>query len=171
MLNKKNIESFKLFYFYFFPVIFFPFLNIYQYRYEDIQSSLFNNLLISISVLLTPIFVSISMLIIKFLYRDHNREFEYRSLLVGSLCFIFLMLSNYYQFHHFSSATDLNINHYRGALMLSFMAGCLFSNLLFSIKYLKYSKQYKIDNSTKTSKFLAGASLPFAMTITTIFII
>ena len=53
---------------YFFPVVFFPFLNIYQFRNNpDLQSWLFSNLLISITVILVPLCLSLSMLITKFL--------------------------------------------------------------------------------------------------------
>jgi len=97
MLKIKNIESFKLYYIYFFPVVFFPFLNIYQFRNDpDIKSWLFRNLLISFTVVVTLFFLALSMLITKFLYKDQNKNTDFFSVGLGFLCLIFLMGSNYY---------------------------------------------------------------------------
>ena len=133
------MDSFKLSYMYFFPVVFFPFLNIYQFRNNpDLQSWLFSNLLISITVILVPLCLSLSMLITKFLYQDHNKKMKYNAMGLGLLCLIFLMGSNYYQFHKFTAGTYLSIDHYRMALMLSFLIGCFVSSLCFALKYKQY---------------------------------
>ena len=124
------MNSFKLSYMYFFPVVFFPFLNIYQFRNNpDLQSWLFSNLLISITVILVPLCLTLSMLITKFLYQDHNKKMEYNTMGLGLLCLIFLMGSNYYQFHKFTAGTDLSMDFYRMALMLSFLIGCFIASL------------------------------------------
>ncbi|MFG4471525.1 hypothetical protein ACF0BD_02895, partial [Acinetobacter baumannii] len=71
----KNMDSFKLSYVYFFPVIFFPFLNIYQFRNDtDIKSWLFRNLLVSFIVILIPLFLTLSMMITKVLYKDQDKN-------------------------------------------------------------------------------------------------
>ena len=135
MMKIKNMNSFKLSYMYFFPVVFFPFLNIYQFRNNpDLQSWLFSNLLISITVILVPLCLSLSMLITKFLYQDHNKKMEYNAMGLGLLCLIFLMGSNYYQFHKFTAGTDLSMDFYRMALMLSFLIGCFIASLCFTLK-------------------------------------
>ena len=139
MMKIKNMDSFKLSYMYFFPVVFFPFLNIYQFRNNpDLQSWLFSNLLISITVILVPLCLSLSMLITKFLYQDHNKKMEYNAMGLGLLCLIFLMGSNYYQFHKFTAGTDFSMDFYRMALMLSFLIGCFVSSLCFTLKYKQY---------------------------------
>ena len=166
------MNSFKLSYMYFFPVVFFPFLNIYQFRNNpDLQSWLFSNLLISITVILVPLCLTLSMLITKFLYQDHNKKMEYNAMGLGLLCLIFLMGSNYYQFHKFTAGTDLSMDFYRMALMLSFLIGCFIASLCFTLKYKNYSKKYTVDLNAKTQKFMASASLPLFIAISALFII
>ena len=172
MMKIKNMDSFKLSYMYFFPVVFFPFLNIYQFRNNpDLQSWLFSNLLVSITVILIPLFLALSMLITKFLYRDHNKKPEYNAMGLGLLCLIFLMGSNYYQFQKFTAGTDLSIDLYRMALMLSFLIACFVSSLYFTLKYKQYSKKYTLDLNTKTQRFMASAALPLILTICALFTI
>ena len=172
MMKIKNMDSFKLSYMYFFPVVFFPFLNIYQFRNNpDLQSWLFSNLLISITVILVPLCLSLSMLITKFLYQDHNKKMEYNAMGLGLLCLIFLMGSNYYQFHKFTAGTDLSIDHYRMALMLSLLIGCFVSSLCFALKYKKYSKKYDTDFNLKTQRFMLSASPLLLIAITAIFVV
>ena len=172
MLKIKNIESFKLYYIYFFPVVFFPFLNIYQFRNDpDIKSWLFRNLLISFTVVVTLFFLALSMLITKFLYKDQNKNTDFFSVGLGFLCLIFLMGSNYYQFQKFSVGTDLNIDYYRMALMAGFLMGCFISSICFTLKYKKYSKKYTVDLNTKVQKFMASASFPLFIAISALFII
>lgn len=172
MMKIKNIDSFKLSYMYFFPVVFFPFLNIYQFRNNpDLKSWLFSNLLISITVILVPLFLTLSMLISKFLYQDHNKKMEYNAMGLGLLCLIFLMGSNYYQFQKFTAGTDLSIDLYRMALMLSFLIGCFVSSLCFTLKYKQYSKNYTMGLNAKTQKFMASAALPLILTICALFVI
>ena len=172
MLKIKNIESFKLNYIYFFPVVFFPFLNIYQFRNDsDIKSWLFRNLIVSSTVVVIPFFLALSMLITKFLYKDQNKNTDFFSVGLGFLCLIFLMGSNYYQFQKFSVGTDLNIDYYRMALMVGFLMGCFISSILFTLKYMKYSKKHTVDWNTKTQKFMASASLPLFIAISALFII
>ena len=159
-------------YMYFFPVVFFPFLNIYQFRNNpDLQSWLFSNLLISITVILVPLCLSLSMLITKFLYQDHNKKMEYNAMGLGLLCLIFLMGSNYYQFHKFTAGTYLSIDHYRMALMLSFLIGCFIASLCFTLKYKKYSKKYDTDFNLKTQRFMLSASPLLLIAITAIFVV
>ena len=166
MLKIKNIESFKLYYIYFFPVVFFPFLNIYQFRNDpDIKSWLFRNLLISFTVVVTLFFLALSMLITKFLYKDQNKNTDFFSVGLGFLCLIFLMGSNYYQFQKFSVGTDLSIDYYRMALMVSFLMGCFFSSTCFTLKYQKYSKKHTVDWGAKIDRFMASASLPLCIAI------
>ena len=172
MMKIKNMNSFKLSYMYFFPVVFFPFLNVYQFRNNpDLQSWLFNNLLISITVILVPLCLSLSMLITKFLYQDHNKKMEYNAMGLGLLCLIFLMGSNYYQFHKFTAGTYLSIDHYRMALMLSFLIGCFVSSLCFALKYKQYSKKYDTDFNLKTQRFMLSASPLLLIAITAIFVV
>jgi len=172
MLKIKNIESFKLHYIYFFPVVFFPFLNIYQFRSDsDIKSWLFRNSLISFTVVVIPFFLALSMLITKFLYKDQNKNMEYFSVGLGFLCLIFLIGSNYYQFQKFTLGTDLSIDYYRMALMAGFLMGCFISGILFTLKYIKYSKKHTVDWNTKAQKFMASASLPLCIAISALFII
>ena len=157
---------------YFFPVVFFPFLNIYQFRNNpDLQSWLFNNLLISITVILVPLCLSLSMLITKFLYQDHNKKMEYNAMGLGLLCLIFLMGSNYYQFHKFTAGTDLSMDFYRMALMLSFLIGCFIASLCFTLKYKQYSKQYDTDFNLKTQRFMLSACPLLLIAITAIFVV
>lgn len=157
---------------YFFPVVFFPFLNIYQFRNNpDLQSWLFSNLLISITVILVPLCLSLSMLITKFLYQDHNKKMKYNAMGLGLLCLIFLMGSNYYQFHKFTAGTDLSIDHYRMALMLSFLIGCFVSSVCFALKYKQYSKKYDTDFNLKTQRFMLSASPLLLIAITAIFVV
>lgn len=157
---------------YFFPVVFFPFLNIYQFRNNpDLQSWLFSNLLISITVILVPLCLSLSMLITKFLYQDHNKKMEYNAMGLGLLCLIFLMGSNYYQFHKFTAGTDLSMDFYRMALMLSFLIGCFIASLCFTLKYKKYSKKYDTDFNLKTQRFMLSASPLLLIAITAIFVV
>ena len=166
------MNSFKLSYMYFFPVVFFPFLNIYQFRNNpDLQSWLFNNLLISITVILVPLCLSLSMLITKFLYQDHNKKMEYNAMGLGLLCLIFLMGSNYYQFHKFTAGTDLSMDFYRMALMLSFLIGCFIASLCFTLKYKQYSKKYDTDFSLKTQRFMLSACPLLLIAITAIFVV
>lgn len=157
---------------YFFPVVFFPFLNIYQFRTDsDLQSWLLSNLLISITVILIPLFLTSSMLITKFLYQDHNKKPEYNAMGLGLLCLIFLMGSNYYQFQKFTTGTDLSIDYYRMTLMLSFLIGCFVSSLCFTLKYKQYSKKYDTDFNFKTQRFMLSALPLLLIAITAIFVV
>lgn len=157
---------------YFFPVVFFPFLNIYQYRNNaDIKTWLFSNLLISITVVLIPFFLALNMLITKFLYQDQDKKSEYNYIGLGLLCLIFLMGSNFYQFQKFSLGTDLTIDYYRMALMVSLLIGCFISSICFTVKYQKYSKKYTVDWNTKTQKFMASAFPPLLIAITALFFV
>ena len=166
------MDSFKLSYMYFFPVVFFPFLNIYQFRNNpDLKSWLFSNLLISITVILIPLFLTLSMLISKFLYQDRNKKPEYNAMGLGLLCLIFLMGSNYYQFQKFTAGTDLSIDFYRIALMLSFLIGCFVSSLSFTLKYKQYSKKYDTDLNLKTQRFMLSACPLLLIAITAIFVV
>lgn len=163
------MRLFKLHYIYFFPAVFFPFLNIYQFRNNaDFSSSFFSNLIISVSAVLMPLFFALSMLITKLLYRDSDRQNEYRHLVLGSLCLIFIMISNFYQLHKFS---DFTSDTYRLTTMLSFLAACFISSLCFSFKYKKYAKQHEIDFSTKTLRFAASGCLPLFIAITMLFVV
>ncbi len=157
---------------YFFPVVFFPFLNIYQFRNNpDLQSWLFSNLLVSITVVLVPLFLTLSMLITKFLYQDHNKKSEYNAIGLGLLCLIFLMGSNYYQFQKFTAGTELSIDLYRMALMLSFLIGCFITSLCFTLKYKQYSKKYDTDFNLKTKRFMLSAFPLLLIAITAIFVV
>jgi hypothetical protein len=172
MIKIKDMDSFKLSYMYFFPMVFFPFLNIYQFHNDaDVKSWLFRNLLISITIILIPLFLTISMLITKFLYQDKDKKNEYRSVLLGLLCLIFLMGANYYQFQKFSVGTDLTIDHYRMALMVSFLIGCFISSICFTLKYQKYTKNCSIEWNTKTQRFMASAAPSVFIAITALFVI
>ncbi|QPS02391.1 MULTISPECIES: hypothetical protein [Acinetobacter] len=172
MMKIKNMNSFKLSYMYFFPVVFFPFLNIYQFRNNpDLQSWLFSNLLVSITVVLVPLFLTLSMLITKFLYQDHNKKSEYNAIGLGLLCLIFLMGSNYYQFQKFTAGTELSIDLYRMALMLSFLIGCFITSLCFTLKYKQYSKKYDTDFNLKTKRFMLSAFPLLLIAITAIFVV
>lgn len=172
MIKIKNMNSFKLSYMYFFPVVFFPFLNIYQFgNNPDIQSWLFSNLLVSITVVLVPLFLALSMLIAKFLYKDQDKKPEYNSMGLGLLCLLFLIGSNFYQFQKFTLGTDLSIDYYRVALMVSFLIGCFISNLCFSFKYKKYIKNYSMEWSIKTQRFMASAVPSVFIAITALFVI
>ena len=164
------MDSFKLSYMYFFPVVCFPFLNIYQFRNDsDITSWLFRNLLISFTVVVIPFFLALSMLITKFLYQDQDKKAEYNSMGLGLLCLIFLMGNNFYQFQKFSVGTDLTIDYYRMALMVSFLIGCFISSICFTLKYQKYSKKYTLDWNTRIQKFMASAFPPLLIAITVLF--
>ena len=168
----KNMDSFKLSYVYFFPVAFFPFLNIYQFRNDpDIKSWLFRNLLVSFIVILIPLFLALSMMITKVLYKDQDKNTEYRSIGLGLLCFLFLTGSNYYQFQKFTVGTDLSIDYYRMALMLSFLTACFISSLYFTFKYKKYSQTYSVNFSVKTVRFMASTAIPFLISVTTFFVV
>lgn len=157
---------------YFFPVVFFPFLNIYQFRNNpDIKSWLFSNLLVSITVVLVPLFLALSILITKFLYQDQDKNNEYHSVLLGLLCLIFLVGVNYYQFQKFTLGTDLSIDYYRMALMVSFLMSCFISNLCFALKYKKYIKNYSIEWNMKTQRFMASAVPSVFIAITALFVI
>lgn len=157
---------------YFFPVVFFPFLNIYQFRNNpDLQSWLFSNLLISITVILVPLCLSLSMLITKFLYQDHNKKMEYNAMGLGLLCLIFLMGSNDYQFHKFTAGTDLSMDFYRMALILSFLIGCFVSSICFTLKYKEYSKKYDTDFNLKTQRFMLSTCPLLLIAITAIFVV
>lgn len=166
------MNSFKLSYMYFFPVVFFPFLNIYQFRNNpDLQSWLFSNLLISITVILVPLCLSLSMLITKFLYQDHNKKMEYNAMGLGLLCLTFLMGSNDYQFHKFTAGTDLSMDFYRMALILSFLIGCFVSSICFTLKYKEYSKKYDTDFNLKTQRFMLSTCPLLLIAITAIFVV
>ncbi len=166
------MDSLKLSYMYFFPVVFFPFLNIYQFRNNpDLQSWLFSNLLISITVILVPLCLTLSMLITKFLYQDHNKKMEYNAMGLGLLCLIFLMGSNDYQFHKFTAGTDPSMDFYRMALMLSFLIGCFIASLCFTLKYKQYSKKYDTDFNLKTQRFMLSACPLLLISITAIFVV
>ena len=166
------MNSFKLSYMYFFPVVFFPFLNIYQFRNNpDLQSWLFSNLLISITVILVPLCLTLSMLITKFLYQDHNKKMEYNAMGLGLLCLIFLMGSNDYQFHKFTAGTDLSMDFYRMALMLSFLIGCFIASLCFNLKYKQNTKKYDTDFNLKTQRFMLSTCPLLLIAITAIFVV
>ena len=170
MIKIKDMDSFKLSYMYFFPVVFFPFLNIYQYRNNaEIKTWLFSNLLISITVVLVPLFLALNMLITKFLYQDPNKKSEYNSMGLGLLCLIFLMGSNLYQFQKFSPGTDLTIDYYRMALMVSFLIACFISSIWFTLKYKKYSKKYALDFNPRTQRFMLSAFPPLLIAVTVLF--
>jgi vacuolar-type H+-ATPase subunit I/STV1 len=111
------------------------------------------------------------MLITKFLYQDHNKKMEYNAMGLGLLCLIFLMGSNYYQFHKFTAGTDLSIDFYRMALMLSFLIGCFVSSLCFTLKYKQYSKKYDTDFNLKTQRFMLSACPLLLIAITAIFVV
>ena len=166
------MDSFKLSYVYFFPVVFFPFLNIYQFRNDtDIKSWLFRNLLVSFIVILIPLFLTLSMMITKVLYKDQDKNTEYRSIGLGLLCCTFLTGSNYYQFQKFTVGTDLSIDYYRMAMMISFLIACFISSLYFTLKYKKYSKKYSVDFNVKTKRFMMSTAIPLFISVTTFFVI
>ena len=168
----KNMDSFKLSYVYFFPVVFFPFLNIYQFRNDvDIKSWLFRNLLVSFIVILIPLFLNLSMIITKFLYKDQDKNTEYRAIGLGLLCFVFLTGSNYYQFQKFTVGTDLSIDYYRMAMMISFLIACFISSLYFTLKYKKYSQKYSVNFNVKTMRFMTSTAIPFFISVTTFFVV
>jgi len=168
----KNMDSFKLSYVYIFPVVFFPFLNIYQFRNDlDIKSWLFINLLVSFTVILIPLFLTLSMMITKVLYRDQDKNTEYRSIGLGLLCCTFLTGSNYYQFQKFTVGTDLSIDYYRMAMMISFLIACFISSLYFTLKYKKYSQKYSVNFNVKTIRFMASTAIPFFIAVTTFFVV
>ena len=170
MIKIKNMDSFKLSYMYFFPVVFFPFMNIHQFRNNaDIKSWLFSNFLVSITVVLVPLLLALSMLITKFLYQDQDKKSEYNSIGLGLLCLFFLMGSNFYQFQKFSVGTDLSIDFYRMALMLSFLIGCFTSSIWFTLKYKKYSKKYAPDFNIRTQRFMVSAFPALLIAITALF--
>ena len=170
MIKIKNMDSFKLSYMYFFPVVFFPFLNIHQFRNNaDIKTWLFSTFLVSITVVLVPLLLALSMLITKFLYKDQDKKSEYNSIGLGLLCLIFLMGSNFYQFQKFSVGTDLSIDFYRMALMLSFLIACFTSSIWFALKYKKYSKKYAPDFNVRTQKFMLSAFPALLIAITALF--
>lgn len=166
------MDSFKLSYVYIFPVVFFPFLNIYQFRNDlDIKSWLFINLLVSFTVILIPLFLTLSMMITKVLYRDQDKNTEYRSIGLGLLCCTFLTGSNYYQFQKFTVGTDLSIDYYRMAMMISFLIACFISSLYFTLKYKKYSQKYSVNFNVKTIRFMASTAIPFFIAVTTFFVV
>lgn len=166
------MDSFKLSYVYFIPVVFFPFLNIYQFRNDtDIKSWLFRNLLVSFTVILIPLFLTLSMMITKVLYRDQDKNTEYHSIGLGLLCCSFLTGSNYYQFQKFIVGTDPSIEYYRMAMMISFLIACFISSLYFTLKYKKYSQKYSVDLNVKTMRFITSTAIPLFISVTTIFII
>ena len=166
------MDSFKLSYVYFFPVVFFPFLNIYQFRNDtDIKSWLFRNLLVSFIVILIPLFLTLSMMITKVLYKDQDKNTEYRSIGLGLLCCTFLTGSNYYQFQKFTVGTDLSIDYYRMAMMISFLIACFISSLYFTLKYKKYSQKYSVDFNTKAMKFMVSTAMTFLITMITFFVV
>jgi vacuolar-type H+-ATPase subunit I/STV1 len=111
------------------------------------------------------------MLITKFLYQDHNKKMEYNAMGLGLLCLIFLMGSNYYQFHKFTAGTDFSMDFYRMALMLSFLIGCFVSSLCFTLKYKQYSKKYDTDFNLKTQRFMLSACPLLLISITAIFVV
>lgn len=166
------MDSFKLSYVYFFPVVFFPFLNIYQFRNDtDIKSWLFRNLLVSFIVILIPLFLTLSMMITKVLYKDQDKNTEYRSIGLGLLCCTFLTGSNYYQFQKFTVGTDLSIDYYRMAMMISFLITCFISSLYFTLKYKKYSQKYSVDFNVKTIRFMTSIAIPLFISVTTFFVV
>ena len=166
------MDSFKLSYVYIFPVVFFPFLNIYQFRNDlDIKSWLFINLLVSFTVILIPLFLTLSMMITKVLYRDQDKNTEYRSIVLGLLCCTFLTGSNYYQFQKFTVGTDLSIDYYRMAMMISFLIACFISSLYFALKYKKYSQTYLVNFNTKTIRLMASTAITFLITMITFFVV
>ena len=166
------MDFFKLSYVYLFPVVFFPFLNIYQFRNDrDIKSWLFRNLLVSFIIILIPLFLTLSMMITKVLYKDQDKNTEYRSIGLGLLCFLFLTGSNYYQFQKFTVGTDLSIDYYRMAMMISFLIACFISSLYFTLKYKKYSKKYSVDFNVKTKRFMMSTAIPLFISVTTFFVI
>ncbi len=168
----KSIDSLKISYIYFFPVVFFPFLNIYQFRNDiDIKSWFFRNLLVSFTVILIPLFFTLSMIITKVLYNDQDKTTEYRSMVLALLCFVFLTGSNYYQFQKFTVGTDLSIDYYRMALMLSSLIACFISSLYFTLKYKKYSQKYSVDFNTKAMKFMVSTAMTFLITMITFFVV
>ena len=166
------MDSFKLSYVYFFPVAFFPFWNIYQFRNDpDIKSWLFRNLLVSFIVILIPLFLTLSMMITKVLYKDQDKNTEYRSIGLGLLCCTFLTGSNYYQFQKFTVGTDLSIDYYRMAMMISFLIACFISSLYFTLKYKKYSQKYSVDFNTKAMKFMVSTAMTFLITMIIFFVV
>ena len=166
------MDSFKLSYVYFFPVVFFPFLNIYQFRNDpDIKSWLFRNLLVSFIVILIPLFLTLSMMITKVLYKDQDKNTEYRSIGLGLLCCTFLTGSNYYQFQKFTVGTDLSIDYYRMVMMISFLTACFISSLHFTLKYKRYSQKYSVDFNVKTMRFMTSTAIPFFISVTTFFVV
>ena len=170
MIKIKNMDTLKLSYMYFFPLVFFPFMNIHQFRNNaDIKTWLFSNFLVSITVVLVPLLLALSMLITKFLYKDQDKKSEYNSIGLGLLCLIFLMGSNFYQFQKFSVGTDLSIDFYRMALMLSFLIACFTSSIWFALKYKKYSKKYAPDFNVRTQKFMLSAFPALLIAITALF--
>ena len=172
MIKTEKMDSFKLSYVYFFPLVFFPFLNIYQFRSDaDIKSWLFRNLLVSFTVILIPLFLTLSMMITKILYKDQDKNTEYHSISLGLLCFTFLTGSNYYQFQKFTLEIDLNIDYYRMAMMVSFLIACFLSSICFILKYKRYTQKYSVDFNTKTMKFIACTAIPLFISVTAFFIV
>ena len=166
------MDSFKLSYVYIFPVVFFPFLNICQFRNDpDIKSWLFRNLLVSFIVILIPLFLTLSMMITKVLYKDQDKNTEYRSIGLGLLCCTFLTGRNFYQFQKFTVGTDLSIDYYRMAMRISFLIACFISSLYFTLKYKKYSQKYSVDFNVKIMRFMTSTAIPFFISVTTFFVV
>jgi hypothetical protein len=111
------------------------------------------------------------MIITKVLYNDQDKTTEYCSIGLGLLCFVFLTGSNYYQFQKFTVGTDLSIDYYRMALMVSLLIACFISSLYFTLKYKKYSQKYSADFNAKAMKFMVSVAIPFFMSVTTFFVV
>lgn len=161
----SKFEKIKLTYIYFFPVVFLPFLTTYLIKTgEEPKSFFLTNVLISLSVVLIPFIIAVCMFAAKFLHKNKNINYELASIGIGMLCFLFLMGCNFYQYYKFAAKT-IDIANLNLAISTAILLSCFVSSIVFTFKYLSFSKEYPIGYNDKIKIFMVSALFPLLMAI------
>ena len=164
-LEISKFEKIKLTYIYFFPVVFLPFVTTYLIKTgEEPKSFFLTNVLISLTVVLIPFIVAVCMFVAKYIHKERNRNYELTSIGMGMLCFLFLIGCNYYQYFKFAANT-IELPNFNFAISTAILLSCFVSSIVFTFKYIAFSKQYPIGYNEKIKHFMVSALFPLLMAI------
>lgn len=165
-----KIQKYILIYMYFFPVVFLSFTSLYLLvNGHDPKGFFLTNVLISQTVILIPLILSVCMLVTKKLYKEKDQAYEYASIGLGILSFLFMVGCNYYQYYKYA-AVSISIDLLRVAFITSFLLACFVSSIFFIKKYLGYVNDKKINGNKKISNMLIAGSFPLILALSSYFI-
>lgn len=160
-----KMQKYMLSYTYFFPVVFLSFLSLYLLTSgNDPKGFFLTNVLISISFILIPLLIAVSMLATKILYNDQQKNFEYASIGLGLMCFLFMTGCNYFQYYKFV-ADSIPLADFEIAFTTAVLLGCLVSLPVFVLKYLRYTTSMKVSHNKRLTNMMLAGSFPLLVAL------